>query len=64
MYKDKPTILTNNPRPLRRGGQQMAVNVTSDLLCCTLNTRYNDMALPLDILNLAHFPKTVVLVSF
>lgn len=42
----------------------MAVNVTADHLCCTLNTRYNDMSLPLDILNLAHFPKTVVLLTF
>lgn len=39
----------------------MAVNVTADHMACTLNTRYNDMALPLDILNLAHYPKTVIL---
>lgn len=42
----------------------MAVNVTRDCCACTLNTRYEDMALPNDILSLAHYPKTVVLVSF
>lgn len=60
MYKGRATITTNNPHKIG-GGQQMAVNVTADLLACTLNTRYNDMALPLDILNLAHYPKTVIL---
>lgn len=61
MYKGRPTILTNNPNKIGGGGQQMAVNVTADHMACTLNTRYNDMALPLDILNLAHYPKTVIL---
>lgn len=42
----------------------MAVNVTRDNCSCTINTRYEDMALPLDILSLAHYPKTVVLVCF
>lgn len=40
------------------------VNVCSGGVCCTLNTRYNDMALPKDILSLAHFPKTVILVEY
>lgn len=41
----------------------MAVNVTRDCCACTLNTRYEDMGTS-DILTLAHYPKTVVLVSF
>lgn len=58
------TNVTDNPVCRAVGGVQMAVNVTADSLCCTLNTRYNDMALPKDILSLRHFPKTVVLVWY
>lgn len=58
------TNRTHHPVTFHRGGQQEAVNVTRDGCCCTLNTRYEDMALPSDILTLAHFPKTVVLITF
>ena len=40
------------------------VNVCMGEVSCTLNTRYFDMALPLDILSLAHFPKTVILIEY
>lgn len=39
------------------------VNVASGGVCCTLNTRYDDMAQN-DILSLKHFPKTVVLIEY
>lgn len=39
------------------------VNVCRDGVACTINTRYEAMALPLDILSLAHYPKTVILVE-
>lgn len=63
MFKGKATVFGNS-RALNIGGVIQAVNVTTDMLCCTLNTRYEAMALPLDILNLAHYPKTVVLYTF
>lgn len=58
------TNKTNNIRPAfgNRGGQ-MCVNVTADNCACTINTRYEAMALPKDILSLAHYPKTVVLIE-
>lgn len=42
---------------------QTPVNVCRDGVACTINTRYEAMALPLDILSLAHYPKTVILVE-
>ena len=45
------------------GGYLMPVNVAAHGTACTLNTRYEQMALPLDILSLAHYPKTVVLME-
>ena len=39
-------------------------NVTKDLTSCTLNTRYKDMDEMSDILTLAHYPKTVVLLNY
>ena len=45
------------------GGYLMPVNVAAQGTACTLNTRYEQMALPLDILSLAHYPKTVVLME-
>ena len=45
------------------GGDLMPVNVARHGTACTLNTRYEQMALPLDILSLAHYPKTVVLME-
>ena len=41
----------------------MPVNVAAQGTACTLNTRYEQMGLPLDILSLAHYPKTVVLME-
>lgn len=45
-------------------GYFLPVNTTSGGLCCTLNTRYEAMSLPLDILSLAHYPKTVLLCEY
>lgn len=44
-----------------RGGYWMPINTASGGVACTLNTRYDGMQLPEDILTLAHYPKTVVL---
>lgn len=45
-------------------GLLAAVNVCAGGVACTLNTRYEDMSLPMDILSLRHFPKTVVLCEY
>ena len=42
----------------------MPVNTASGGVCCTLNTRYDGMQLPEDILTLAHYPKTVILKEY
>ena len=47
-------------KPLR-GAHLLPVNTASGGVACTLNTRYDGMQLPEDILTLAHYPKTVVL---
>lgn len=44
-------------------GQLAAVNVCTDNVACTLNTRYEYMSKS-DFLSLAHFPKTVVLCEY
>ena len=41
----------------------MAANVCVRGVCCTLNTRYEDMGQD-DIISLAHYPKTVVLYEY
>lgn len=48
-------------KPIRGGGYFLPVNTTAGGCACTLNTRYDGMQLPEDILTLAHYPKTVVL---
>ena len=40
------------------------VNVCDGGVSCTMNTRYNDMSLPLDIVSLRHFPKTVAIYAY
>lgn len=50
------------PKPIR-GGQLVPINTASVGVACTLNTRYADMSSS-DILSLAHFPKTVVLIEY
>ena len=50
-------------KPLR-GGYWMPINTASGGVACTLNTRYDGMQLPEDILTLAHYPKTVVLTEY
>ena len=47
-----------------RGGYFLPVNTASGGVACTLNTRYDGMQLPEDILTLAHYPKTVVLIEY
>ena len=47
-----------------RGGWECGANVTKDLTSCTLNTRYEDLSEISDILTLAHYPKTVVLLNY
>lgn len=46
-----------------RGGYFLPVNTAAGGVCCTINTRYDGMQLPEDILTLAHYPKTVVLIE-
>ena len=52
------------PKQTEDGRLLHPVNVCRGGISCTLNTRYNDMALPKDILSLAHFPKTVILIEY
>ena len=54
---------TSTPPKSIRGGQIIPINVASDGVSCTFNTRYEDMSAT-DILTLAHFPKTVVLIEY
>lgn len=46
-----------------RGGYLMPINVAADGVACTINTRYEQPSLPNDILTLAHYPKTAVLLE-
>ena len=55
---------TSAPIKPLRGGYLLPVNTASGGVACTLNTRYDGMQLPEDILTLAHYPKTVVLVEY
>ena len=56
---------TSQAEPRQSGDKRLIpVNVCRGGVSCTLNTRYFDMALPKDILSLAHFPKTVVLIEY
>ena len=50
-------------KPTERG-YLLSVNTAAGGVACTLNTRYDGMQLPEDILTLAHYPKTVVLVEY
>lgn len=60
-----PLAATTSAAPrTTRVGYFLPVNTTSGGLCCTLNTRYEAMSLPLDILSLAHYPKTVILCEY
>lgn len=47
-----------------RGGYCLPVNTAAGGVSCTINTRYDGMQLPEDILTLAHYPKTVVLTEY
>lgn len=49
-------------RKMAYGGVIYPFNVASGLVACTLNTRYDMMAIK-DIFSLRHFPKTVVLIE-
>ena len=40
------------------------VNVCKGGVSCTLNTRYGGLSETTDIVTLAHFPKTVVLIEY
>lgn len=55
---------TSAPSRPYRGGYLLPANTAVGGICCTLNTRYFDMALPKDILSLAHYPKTVVFIEY
>lgn len=51
--------------PLKLNGIWMyPLNVASDGVCCTLNTRYENLIAPNHIMNLAHYPRTVVLYEY
>lgn len=39
-------------------------NVCRGGVSCTLNTRYDELSETTDIITLAHFPKTVVLIEY
>ena len=46
------------------GGYSIPVNVANGGVSCTLNTRYDGLSEITDIVTLAHFPKTVVLMEY
>ena len=51
--------------PLVAEGRKLwPLNVCKDDVSCTLNTRYDGMQQPEDFLDLAHYPKTVVLIEY
>lgn len=60
-HTDLSTTTSAPPKPI--GGQIVPINVTSGGVACTMNTRYEDMG-SADIISLAHFPKTVVLIEY
>ena len=49
-------------RLLNEGGRQQPVNVTSDMCAATITTRYENIG-PTNILSLAHYPMTVVMIE-
>lgn len=51
-----------NPSRLWGGGQIRLINVTQDLCAATLTTRYDAVG-PTNIITLAHYPMTVVLIE-
>ena len=57
--QQQPTL---NQGRWHTGGVIYPFNVASGLVACTLNTRYEMMAIK-DIFSLRHFPKTVVLIE-
>lgn len=63
MKRDGCLTILSGLKPIR-GGYVCGANVTKDLTSCTLNTRYKDMDEMSDILTLAHYPKTVVLLNY
>lgn len=52
------------PRENLLGGYSIPVNVANGGVSCTLNTRYDGLSEITDIVTLAHFPKTVVLMEY
>ena len=46
-----------------RGGQCLPVNVTADGCAATLTTRYDAVG-PTNIITLAHYPMTVILIEY
>ena len=44
-------------------GDAIPINVTKDKCCVTLNTRYEAISVG-HIMNLAHFPRTVILLKW
>ena len=45
------------------GGYLIPINVTKDKCCVTINTRYEAISVG-HIMNLAHFPRTVILLRW
>ena len=60
----KLCFTTSAPPKANRGGYCMPINTAAGGISCTINTRYDGMQLPEDILSLAHYPKTVVLMEY
>lgn len=64
IYKIKLSFTSSAKPKVYRWGYFLPVNTANGGICCTLNTRYDGMQLPEDILTLAHYPKTVILVEY
>ena len=52
------------PKVTGDGRRLTPINVCRGGVSCTLNTRYDGLSETTDIITLAHFPKTVVLVEY
>ena len=62
--KPRLAITTIADQPLRGQKSLWPVNVCRGGVSCTLNTRYDGLSETTDIITLAHFPKTVVLIEY
>ena len=65
MKQPRLAITTIADQPLRGGQKSLwPVNVCRGGVSCTLNTRYDGLSETTDIITLAHFPMTAILIEY